>query len=759
MNFFQKGLAGLESRLDKVLLDGPEQSQPQQLEGAIQPHQAIPQPLRSASPLPRKSAEGAGRDGRVTMQERLAAAMAKNNTSTRSESPSIDGIKTEDLNGVTKENEKEKDNPSITATKDNAKLGDADIKQFIETSGNPSSIVATPDLYSVPEENGTAISHTSTLSREELEAIISRLESDLLVCESRRQEESHTASERIDALEEKLRYLARESAVASRVRTTNTPIEKMLAERDEKIALLIDEGESLSRNELKLQTTIKRLRAKLNEEEKCSTEARIKLEKVEKEVVDAKEKAKRLQETEKRLNESIKITSRLERDIDGLRKDKDKATQIIRELKQKEDELTRRTEEADHRARTEALAKEKKWAMEVKTQVERAHSEAAMAEENLKAEIDALKNKIGRESKRSKAREIELKAEQSVMESKMEALRVRAEEVSSGAIGDAHAKLLRQVETLQTQYAIASENWQGIEGSLVGRIASLEKERDDLTKKEGDIRRKAREMNLRSKTLEADLESTISRVKDLESEQAMQKATTELFRKRALEAEAALEALKLSFRRECEKLEREHSLRLDEERSKWEESSRAILTSRPSSPSITQNVHSLRKISTSLSTTESHFLGYQRQQKPVSRSPSAEPPDMGVTPSSPHQHPDIVSVSTVAAGPSVQLVERMSATVRRLESEMAGSREEITRMTMQRDEARREIIDLMQEVEEKRVAEDKANKLEKELEEMNLKMETSLEMLGEKSELVEELKADVADLKQMYRDLVSATVK
>lgn len=80
------------------------------------------------------------------------------------------------------------------------------------------------------------------------------------------------------------------------------------------------------------------------------------------------------------------------------------------------------------------------------------------------------------------------------MESKMESLRARAEEVSSGASGDAHAKLLRQVETLQTQYAIASENWQGIEGSMLGRIASLEKERNDLAKKEGDIRRKAREL-------------------------------------------------------------------------------------------------------------------------------------------------------------------------------------------------------------------------------------------------------------------------
>jgi TATA element modulatory factor len=32
-------------------------------------------------------------------------------------------------------------------------------------------------------------------------------------------------------------------------------------------------------------------------------------------------------------------------------------------------------------------------------------------------------------------------------------------------------------------------------------------------------------------------------------------------------------------------------------------------------------------------------------------------------------------------------------------------------------------------------------------------------MLGEKSELVEELKADVQDVKDMYRELVERTVK
>ena len=74
----------------------------------------------------------------------------------------------------------------------------------------------------------------------------------------------------------------------------------------------------------------------------------------------------------------------------------------------------------------------------------------------------------------------------------MEVLRARAEEVAMGATGNAQAKLIRQLETLQTQYALSSENWQRIEESLTSRVSGLEKERDELLRKENDARQKAR---------------------------------------------------------------------------------------------------------------------------------------------------------------------------------------------------------------------------------------------------------------------------
>ena len=101
----------------------------------------------------------------------------------------------------------------------------------------------------------------------------------------------------------------------------------------------------------------------------------------------------------------------------------------------------------------------------------------------------------------------------------------------------------------------------------------------------------------------------------------------------------------------------------------------------------------------------------------------------------------------------------MSANVRRLESEKAASKDEITRLSTQRDEARQEVVSLMREVEEKRKIDERLKTLETDHEGLGGRYQTTLELLGEKSEQVEELKADIADVKQMYRQLADTMGK
>ena len=115
--------------------------------------------------------------------------------------------------------------------------------------------------------------------------------------------------------------------------------------------------------------------------------------------------------------------------------------------------------------------------------------------------------------------------------------------------------------------------------------------------------------------------------------------------------------------------------------------------------------------------------------------------------------------SGIGAGPSVQLVERMSATVRRLTSEKSATRDELARLSTQRDEARGQIVDLMREVEAKRAADERVALLQHDLADLNKRYQTTLEMLGEKSELVDELRADIQDMKGMWRDMLDRNMK
>lgn len=265
-----------------------------------------------------------------------------------------------------------------------------------------------------PLENGH---DTNSTSREELLYTISQLREDLALCESRRAEESYASSERIDALEEKIRYLARESAEASRRKATSTPsggLEKRLAEAQEKIALLMEEGEKLSKNELKLQNTIKKLRAKTQEEEKGTAEARRRFEKAEKEAADSKERLRRAQEEAKRDKEKIKGFGKVESELEALWREKESAQSTIVDLKEKLVEATRKVEDAESRVQTEALEKERRTTIELRAQVERVQSEAAMVEERLKSEVRDLKSKMERDAERARTMEQELKGEQMV---------------------------------------------------------------------------------------------------------------------------------------------------------------------------------------------------------------------------------------------------------------------------------------------------------------------------------------------------------
>ena len=307
----------------------------------------------------------------------------------------------------------------------------------------------------------------------------------------------HGYIERIDALQSKLKYLAKDAAESAKQAAASAEpgsVDKQLREKDEKIALLLDEGQKLSKSEMDHRTAIKKLRQQLIENSKTQTEAKKKTESLERDLSNAEARAQRAEAAEKRANESLSSLTKASRDYDAVVSERNALNETIQEMKAQLVRAVARAEAAESKAQSDALEQEKQRTGQLEEELSSVRTERELSEEALNRENNTLKEKIEEEKGRARMLKAELKGEQSVLESKMESLRSKAEEASSGAAGESQAKLLRQIETLQTQYSVASENWQTLEGSLLARLANLEKERDDVAQREGDMRRKIREV-------------------------------------------------------------------------------------------------------------------------------------------------------------------------------------------------------------------------------------------------------------------------
>lgn len=325
---------------------------------------------------------------------------------------------------------------------------------------------------------------------------IKQLEKALAEMATQQAEETHNYVEQIDALQAKLQYLAREAADSAKKEAREAPagsLEKKLADKDQKIAGLMEEGKNLASTELKLRAVIKTLRSKIGEHEKEINEVKTSRGKADQELDALRRKARRADDLEKYQEELHKRIGQSQKEINALKSEISNKDKTVADLKVQLQRSAEQAEALTAKINDEALTKEKQRVRELEDEISDVKVEKELAADRAKARENELQEKAERAAERTRATELELKAEIQVMESKLESMRTMAEEVSSGAMGDSQAKLLRQVETLQTQYAIATENWQGIESTLLSRIANLEKERDEAQHRESEMRKKARE--------------------------------------------------------------------------------------------------------------------------------------------------------------------------------------------------------------------------------------------------------------------------
>ncbi|KAF1989409.1 hypothetical protein K402DRAFT_272110 [Aulographum hederae CBS 113979] len=400
----------LQERLAKAVVKGTESPRSQ----SNAPGENISRPESPAANLEsgRASLDTRIRDLAAETEQAIQAAEAAKNESVDSEQTS-GAVATESTDAPAMDiaaptlnlPEATSSRPSQEAIRPSQESIRPSIKSARPSLDAPSHNSATSDAGGPPPAKKTA---------EELEQELDQLrkshEADVL----ERQSELHANMERIDTLQAKLSYLAKNSANTAREAASEAEggsADKKLAEKDEQIALLMEEGQKLSKTELKHLNTIKVLRSRFNEKEKTVTEAGKNIALLERNAFEATERAKRAEAGEKSANERLKILAKIEKDVDALSREKETAGVLIVDLRRQLAESATHAEEAEKRAQSGALEKEKKVVAELREELENANIEKKLIEERGKKEVKEAKELADREKEKAKVVEVELRGE------------------------------------------------------------------------------------------------------------------------------------------------------------------------------------------------------------------------------------------------------------------------------------------------------------------------------------------------------------
>ncbi|OQO12160.1 hypothetical protein B0A48_02800 [Cryoendolithus antarcticus] len=855
-SLFSSAITGLESRLDNILADDPDalakqrsaqqNGRPRAGSGNLAPGTSSRN--RSASGSRERSASRDGERPKAGGGDRLAERLARATAQKKMASGVGVGVKSEESarNSVElRRSGEERRSGEIGRTSEARRSGEviretpepaaaaaertsgmpgngikADVISTENDTGVPSTLLSSelpinPARHSLesstrpsvdlPSRDETNSSRQSTdlangaqveKTNEQLEAEMAQMHVDHEQAEKLRQEKMHANMERIDALQAKLRYLAKETVAAAKEANAAAPFgstEAKLAEKDEQIALLMGEGEALSKKELRHLQTIKQLRARTMESEKAAAVTSEKLATVERSEGELKQKLRRAEAAQRQSLEESRRISGLEKQVQDLIVERDKASESVTGLTSKLRDAEKRALQASRDVTAKGSDVDKAKIADLENELEDAQIEKQLAEDRAKAETRKLRDELDRHRDRSSMRDLEVKNEIAGYDSRLEAMRARAEEASSegGVTGESSAKLLRQIETLQSQYSHAKGNWETIESSLNARLSTLEQERDESNKREAEVRKKARDLTIKSRKAEDQVESLKEHLAAATAESKTGGDRLSSVQRELTQVQTALAEAKADSDRQRRVFDSELVTRLEEEKARWQRSMTPLRTASPTtltpstsrkpsfpnphrpaarlaSPDLT-SLHLARRNSTQpphLHTVNSPSLSRQESILSFSVPPTPDleqEPDFDPAEPTPHPSPqntvaDLMSTSTSAAGPSVQLVSRMSAAVRRLEGEKSSFKDELSLLRSQRDEARGEIVALMREVEGVRGEGKRIEELEKQLSEVRRRYEACLQLVGEREEEVEELKADVVELKGLYRELVEKKV-
>lgn len=605
-----------------------------------------------------------------------------------------------------------------------------------------------------------------------------------------------TLKEEIAALKKEIQKLSLSVALKShelellKRNTGSSAVEKKLKEKETVIAQLMDEGKELSSKEIKQNERIrglvaqnKELEASLKNYSEKNNQSLLKISEIED------------------LIKVHKFTS-----IDQLLDAMTKSTQKIADLQNTID----RTKKLNWEGKYKELQKLYETGIDEQRTTRKEISELSVQFELLqnlsKLELlskEAIISGLNREIIQFKD---EASLEVSRLESKIEQLRLENEsflksghfesnsdsnESSKKIDYQDYAKLSQANQKLQEQFLSSLENWRLIELDLRQKIENLNATVDTLKKSKvkatAEIKRLHSQLSEQTEEI-TKLKTEIHRLTDLDTE-------TTFKLKMKMNDYAELEEQLVSLRNVSEADQNNYEMKIQtlletitalqsqsqqfpvsmssdniSLQNSHRQSQEQFLMTRAEHPRPPLRLHSLNSLTFPLYPNlaintplvgwdDNGFTQSQFQfipETPNSQMISSEifPQDAADSTSS-----NTPVRSTSGATKNIQIISKMSSNIRRLEMEILTLQEENEELVKEKEQAQQEIMALFDAQKDVSDLKARTEELAQELEKKRKTEDTLMVLVGEKSEQVEELRADVADLKDLMRQQVQQMIE
>lgn len=310
-----------------------------------------------------------------------------------------------------------KDSPVLAAT--SSELGDP-VGRLSTDSHDTGSQRRSVDS-SLPDTNGlqklsseASPENSSIVPPNQNDELLEQMRSDYEAAELQRQEEIHRYLEHIDALQAKLQYLTKEAAEVAKKAISESEsgsVEQKLAMKDEKIALLMQEGQKLSQTELTHMNTIKKLRAKATEDQKLLKQVDKQAEQLEKAARVAQERARLAENAQQEALNKVKSLQRAKEELDLVKAESDKKSTVVADLREQLSRAQNERESNETNKYKDLLEKKEKITLDLRDDLSNAKVERELLEERYRTQFREQQEKAEREKERAKISDLELRGE------------------------------------------------------------------------------------------------------------------------------------------------------------------------------------------------------------------------------------------------------------------------------------------------------------------------------------------------------------